>query len=657
MRLYPYVGKCRGKFGGIITPGLYRAAASHTYSPGRVLNAGNLTRMIFSGLLIIGLLTGSVLAAAWRPVPVPLMTRWGLHVRPHHVWVHYPRPQMRRKIWKNLNGLWNYSITSRHVMKAPQRYQGMILVPFPVDSSLSGVGKILLPSQCIWYHRSFTVPTGWRNKQILLHIEASNWETWIYVDGHLAIRHRGGYSPIRVNITRYLKSSAVHQLTVRVWDPAGERFEPRGKQVLRPHGMYFTESSGIWGTVWLEPVHREHITSLVIRSHVRHKDLSFRANVAAVSPSSQVHAVLLDGKDVIAVSTGVPGRKITLSVPHPHLWSPRSPFLYALRITLTRNGKVVDTVSSYAGMRSITIGPGVDGRTQILLNGKPVFQRGFLYQGYWPDGLYTPPGNRAMRYDIMAAKRMGYNMFRVHQIVEPRRFYYLADRLGYLIWQDMPAAWPPGKRGLTHAQIRRRILAGGNWGAIGPIPAYERREYRRELTAMIRELRNDPSIVVWTPFNEGWGIHNVPGIVRLIHRLDPSRLIDADSGVNVNPIYKNDYQIPGNIVDIHHYPGPRAIPPSRTQAASAGECGGVWYPVAGHFWPDTPIHPKPDAALALARYRKDWQEAWQLRRKLGISAIVFTELMDQEQEIGGLLTYDRVTKFPFKVIRRITLGH
>ena len=609
------------------------------------------------GLCAAMILTGVSMASAWQPAPCRLMTRWARQVRPDRAWTHYPRPQMRRTIWKNLNGLWQYAITSRHLSIAPGRWDGHILVPFSVDSALSGVGKIMLPSDCIWYHRSFSLPDSWHGKQILLHIEAANWETWIYVDGHLVARHRGGYSPITVNITRDLHATAHHQITIRVWDPAGERFEPRGKQVLRPSGMYFTECSGIWGTVWLEPVSPMHIASLVIVPHLKRKLFALKALTADTGANGlAIRAVLLDGNKKVTVRTGRPGHFIDLAVAHPHLWTPHSPFLYNLQVTLLHQGRMVDRVTSYAGMRSITIGPGVGGRTQILLNGKPVFQRGFLYQGYWPAGLYTPPGDRAMAYDISTAKQMGFNMFRVHQIVEPRRFYYLADRLGYLIWQDMPAAWPPGRRGLTHAQVRQRILACGNWGAIGPIPAYERREYRRELTAMIKELRNDPSIVVWTPFNEGWGIHNVPGIVHLIHQLDPSRLIDADSGVNVNPIYKNYYLIPGNVVDIHHYPGPRAIAPSRTQAASAGECGGVWYPLVKHYWPNTPITRPYSRSAALARYRKDWREAWQLRHRLGISAIVFTELMDQEQEIGGLLTYDRVPKFSIRTIRRITLN-
>lgn len=604
-------------------------------------------------MLLAGLAVGK---SAWHPAPCRLMSRWAHRVRPGHAWTHYPRPQMRRSVWKNLNGLWHYAITSRHQLHAPKQWTGHILVPFSIDSALSGVGKIMLPSDCIWYHRSFSIPADWRGRQILLHIEAANWESWIYVDGHLAARHRGGYSPITVNVTPYLNASERHRISVRVWDPAGELFEPRGKQVLRPSGMYFTECSGIWGTVWLEPVNAAHIKSLLIVPHVRQKLFDVKADASGAGAGLTMRVTLQNKNKTISTGMGRAGQFIRLDVPHPHLWMPRSPFLYSVHIALIRHRHVVDRVTSYAGMRSVTIGPGTGGHTQILINGKPIFQRGLLYQGYWPAGLYTPPGDRAMAYDIRTARRMGFNMFRVHQIVEPRRFYYLADRMGLLIWQDMPAAWPPGRRGLTHAQIRRRILAGGNWGAIGPIPAAERREYRRELTAMIHELRNDPSVIVWTPFNEGWGIHNVPGIVHLIRHIDPSRLIDADSGVNVNPIYKNYYRIPGNIVDIHHYPGPRAIAPSRTQAASAGECGGVWYPVIGHYWPRAPINRPFSRQAALARYRKDWQEAWDLRRHMGISAIVFTELMDQEQEIGGLLTYDRIPKFPIKAIRRITLN-
>ncbi len=607
-------------------------------------------------LLLSAIITGPCIAtAAWQIQKAPLLTRWAKRVTPPHVWWHYPRPQMRRNVWKNLNGLWHYAIAPENRRTPPRPFAGEILVPFPIESALSGVRKTLLPTQCIWYRRNFQIPSAWRPRQVLLHIEAANWQTRIWINGHAAGMHRGGYSPICLNITPFLRRRRGQTILIQVWNPGGEKFEPRGKQVLHRHGMYFTEFSGIWGTVWLEPVPQHHIAHLITVPHLRQRMVALKVQTQGAGGGS-ILASLFSGKNRVAAASGRSGQFVNMAVPHPHLWTPDSPFLYRLTVRLTLAGKTVDRVSSYVGMRSITVGPGIDGRTQILLNGKPVFERGFLYQGYWPDGLGTPPDDRAMRYDISTAKKMGYNMFRIHQIVEPRRFYYLADRLGLLIWQDMPAAWPPPRRPLTQQQVAARILRSGDWGAIGRFSRHERQAYRRELAAMIRELRDDPSVVVWSPFNEGWGIHHVSHMVRLIHQLDPSRLIDADSGVNINPIYKNPYNESGNILDIHHYPGPRAIAPSHTQASAAGECGGVYYFLPRHLWVTGPIRPCQTMAAALARYRKDWQEAWRLRKTLGLSAMVFTEFMDQQQEIGGLVTFDRVPKFPIRIIRRLTLG-
>jgi beta-galactosidase/beta-glucuronidase len=610
---------------------------------------------LFTGTLVLVMLAVPQGAFAWHVRQVPLVTRWSRLVNATHAWPHYPRPQMRRRVWQNLNGLWRYAISPRSGQLPPRHYAGSILVPFPIQSALSGVRETVLPSQCIWYKRYFQIPPAWRGRQILLHIEAANWETRIFINSRSAGIHQGGYTPITANITGFLRPGGQQKIVICVWDPCGERFEPRGKQVLHPHGMYFGQSSGIWGTVWLEPVPDAYIAHLDIVPHVHRQSVALNVQTDGADAHDVIVASVLAGKKLVASASGRPGRFFSVSVPHAHLWSPRSAFLYTLLVRLVRAGKTMDRVSSYFGMRTISVGPGINGRTQILLNGKPVFQRGFLYQGYWPDGLYTPPDDRAMIFDISTAKQMGYNMFRLHQIVEPRRFYYLADRLGLLIWQDMPAAWPPNRRGLSQQEIAAKILASQNWGAIGPFGKREKLDYRHELAAMIRELRDNPSVVVWVPFNESWGIHNVARMVRRIHHLDPSRLIDADSGVNINPIFKNPYQVPGNIVDIHHYPGPRALAPSKTRASAAGECGGVYYFLPHHLWVTGPLKACPTPAMALARYRKDWQEAWHLRNHLGLSAMVFTEFMDQQQEIGGLVTFDRVVKFPVQTIRRITL--
>ncbi len=441
-------------------------------------------------------------------------------------------------------------------------------------------------------------------------------------------------------------------MRISVWDPDGEKIEPRGKQVLQPHGMFFTECSGIWGTVWLEPVGKTSITHLVITPDVQGKTLYVRVRTRGPTAGCRFVALAGGGAAGSAMVVGPPGKTLALHIAHPKLWSPTSPFLYHMAVAILRHGRPIDHVHSYFAMRSISVGPGTGGHTEVLLNGKPLFERGTLYQGYWPDGLYTPPTDRAIKFDILAAKKMGFNMFRVHQIVEPLRFYYWADRLGILLWQDMPAAWAP-KAGTSKAAISREILSSRHWWpANGPQTAAEKREYRHELLAMIRDLRNDPSVVVWTLFNEGWGEHNTPQLVKLINKTDPSRLVDDASGWFDKGV--------GNIIDTHHYPQPESRKPTATRAAISGEFGGFGRNyIRGHEW--AALRPGPQiltTAQALARYRLFWKEAYQLRRTKGISAAVYTELMDQEQELGGLMTFDRaVVKLPIRQIRRATLGH
>lgn len=621
----------------------------------KVLRASRTAVMVVCATILMLWLPATSYAHGWQVQSVPLLTQWEKRISPEHLFNHYPRPLMRRPVWQNLDGLWHYVILPRNQRSDPIHFAGRILVPFPVESALSGVEKPLLPDQCIWYRR--TVHLAWSGTQrTLLHIEASTWKTSVYVNGHLACVHRGSYTPITCDISRFLHARGRQTLLIRVWNPGGEQFEPRGKQTPRPHRDYFSESSGIWGTVWLEPVPSDYITHIVIRPDPQHNRVLVRTETNHPGGNLLVSAKLFDGTAEVSKAAGLAGVFLQLPVRHPRLWSPRHPFLYGLKVSIRYNGKIIDSIKSYVGIRTISVGPGIGGKTQILLNGKPLFERGLLYQGYWPGGLYTPPGDRAMAYDISTAKRLGFNMFRVHEIVEPRRFYYLADRLGYLIWQDMPTAWPPPDRHLTQRQIDRVILAGHHWwGNIGPLPAAAKAEYLAELTSMIRHLRNNPCIVVWTAFNEGWGIHDVRRITAHIRRLDPTRLVDADSGWNLNHTFNSPSAIPGDILDTHHYPGPRALWPTATKAAVCGEFGGIFYAVAGHCWLRNPQRTDP-MAKAIARYRRLWAEVRKLRREKGISAVVYTEMMDQQQEIAGLLTFDRRLKFPARIIRDITLG-
>ena len=560
---------------------------------------------------------------------------------------------MRRSEWKNLNGLWNYAITAQAASR-PGAFTGQILVPYPYQSALSGVMRPLSPTHAIWYHRTFQVPAAWRGRHILLHFDACAWRASIYLNGRLIASHQGSYSGFTVDVTSSLDGQKSQSLLVKVWNPVGLKIEPRGKQVMRAHGMFFSACTGLWGTVWLEPVPARHIRHLIITPDVSRHAVLVRVATTPVSPPAEVRAAVYRGKRLIAQVTARAGSVLRIGIPHPALWSPAHPELYQLRVELMIGGKRHDRVASYFGMRSVTLGPGPDGKMRILLNGKPIFERGALYQGYWPDGLYTPPTDAAMRFDLRTAKAMGFNLLRVHQIVEPQRFYYWADRLGLLVWQDMPAAWPP-VHPEARAAIRRQVMASRHWWpANGPQTAAQKLEYVAELKAVIRQNRNHPSIVVWTLFNEGWGQHDTGLLTALIQKLDPSRLVDDASGWFDRGA--------GNIIETHHYPDPQSAAATESRAATCGEFGGIPLAVPGHYWPGPGRVPslviKPgERARLLKRYQHYWAEVRQLRKSRDMCAAVYTELMDQQQEACGLMTFDRkIIKFPLASIRAVTTG-
>ena len=571
----------------------------------------NWTFDIVLALAFIIALTAAAAQAQWKPVPGAIASRWAKDVSPDNALPEYPRPQMVRKDWQNLNGLWQYAEAAADD-KPPvgKDLTGRILVPYPVESSLSGVGKHV---ERLWYRRTFTVPAGWKGKRILLHFGAVDWESEVFVNGASLGVHRGGYDAFHFDVTDKL-TEGDNELIVRVFDPTDKGSQPRGKQVLKPHGIFYTPATGIWQTVWLEPVAPVSAESLLIVPDIDAECV--KVTVAARgdwTESPTVKATAFDGDKEIATATGAPGKQITLPIKKPRPWSPDDPFLYGLKVTVAG-----DAVTSYFGMRKIAIGKCDDGFTRILLNNEFVFQIGFLDQGFWPDGIYTAPTDEALRYDIEATKKLGFNMARKHVKIEPARWYYWADKLGLLVWQDMP---------------------GGD-------TTKDREQFRKELSAMVAGLRNHPSIVMWVPFNEGWGqAKNDPADTKvqvdLIRSLDPTRLINNASGWH-------DHRC-GDIADVHKYPGPGAPKPEQGRAAVLGEFGGLGLPVKGHLWEigrHWGYRNMTDRDQLTARYVELLRGVHRLKDEVGLSAAVYTQTTDCEGEVNGLMTYDRAVIKP-----------
>ena len=539
----------------------------------------------------------AALAADWQPAAGPLKTRWAKDVTPDNVLPEYPRPQMVRRDWLNLNGLWD--------IKLGDGTESKILVPFAIESALSGVMKHV---DCVTYRRSFEIPKGWSGQQVLLHFGAVDWESKVTLNGKELGVHRGGYDAFSYNITDALKGEGAQEITVEVFDPTDLGGQPRGKQKLKPGSIMYTATTGIWQTVWLEPVPPAHIESLRIVPDV--DDGCLRLTVLG---SGSVEAVASeDGKDIAQV-TGQAGSELKLSISNPKLWSPDSPHLYDLRVSLKSGDKTVDAVTSYFGMRKIALGKDDKGVTRMMLNGKPVFQVGPLDQGFWPDGIYTAPTDEALRFDIAETKRLGFNTTRKHVKVEPDRWYYWCDKLGLLVWQDMPC---------------------GNSYTDKPQPI-DKPQFKSELVNMVKNLWNHPSIIMWVVFNENQGQHDTEALVAEVKALDPSRLVNNASG--------NDDKNCGDVIDKHSYPGPESPKPEENRAAVLGEFGGLGLPVDGHTWTKKTwgYEGTKNIEDLTNGYERLLAKAWELNATAGLSAVIYTQLTDVETECNGLLTYDR----------------
>ncbi|MCX6224096.1 MAG: PA14 domain-containing protein [Bacteroidia bacterium] len=554
----------------------------------------------------------------WKPKAGPLMTQWSDDVAPGKTWTEYPRPQMQRNNWVNLNGLWDYAITDT-AKGIPTVWDGKILVPYPIESALSGVMKRVTAHEKIWYQRILKVPAHLRSTRILLNFEAIDWEANIFIDGEEVGTHQGGYDPFTIDITEYVKPGIQHKLTISVWDPSTEGYQPVGKQFTKPGGIWYTPSSGIWQTVWMEKVPRTHITDYQITPDIDKQEVRIKIEGEEIYGNDRVQIKVFGKKKLIGTGEGDPDELLTVKLDEMHLWSPDDPYLYDIQVRIIRGSLKVDQVKGYFGMRKISIGKDEKGITRILLNNKFVFQNGPLDQGFWPDGLYTAPTEEAMKADLDSLKAMGFNMLRKHVKVEPRRFYYYTDHLGLLVWQDMPSMY-------YEVPVTSDSLATGKKA---------RKNFEMELKELVKDHYNPPSIIMWVPFNEGWGQYQTEKIVDLVRMMDSSRLINNASGWTDMGF--------GDVNDIHRYPDPKAPPMEEKRAIVLGEYGGLGLYVPGHVWQteNWGYEKMQNADALLQKYENFHQELFRLRDEGGLSACVYTQTTDVETETNGLMTYDR----------------
>ena len=575
-----------------------------------------------SALLLIALYISCLGASAqpWQPAGDHIRTPWADQVDPAAPLPEYPRPLMQREAWMNLNGLWDYAVLPAGA--AFRQADGKILVPFCIESSLSGVGKTVGKENNLWYRRTFTLPKSWKGKRILLHFGAVDWRADIWVNGVKAGSHTGGYTPFSLDVTDALVPGE-NTLTVRVWDGTDAGFQPRGKQVSQPGGIWYTAVTGIWQTVWMEPVPQQHIAGLKTTPDLDAGCIRVRAE--GVEKGLVQVRLLADGKTV-ATAQALAGAEAEVEIPDAHLWTPEDPFLYDLEVSLLIDGKPVDKVQSYCAMRQVGIAAGPDGILRMTLNGKPVFMYGPLDQGWWPDGLYTAPTDEALAFDVQKTRDWGFNMIRKHVKVEPARWYYHCDRLGMLVWQDMPSGDLHGSwqntRWYEGTEFVRSAASEAN--------------YRKEWQEIMDYLHSNPCIVVWVPFNEGWGQFKTVEIAAWTKQHDPSRLVNAASG-------GNHFLAAGDILDLHNYPQPDMYLTDAKRVNVLGEYGGIGLPLAGHLWtPDrnwgyvkftTPAE-VTEEYVKYAHALKDY-----IAR--GFSAAVYTQTTDVEIEVNGLMTYDR----------------
>lgn len=563
-------------------------------------------------------LGGARALPAWQPATGPLQTRWTREVSPQNAHPEYPRPQMVRKEWENLNGLWGFEMTTGDAQ--PTEFGSDILVPFPVESALSGVMKHVSETDRLWYRRTFNIPHRWIGRRVLLHFGAVDFETTVFVNGKTVGKHRGGYDGFTFDITDTLNIAGENELVVSVSDPTDSGTQPRGKQVRKPNGIWYTSTSGIWQTVWLEPVSAAHIESLSITPDIDRSQVVVQPKTTAPLAGLTAEVIVRDHLGGRWSASAPASEKVTVPVKKLRLWSPETPYLYSMTVTLRLGNRTMDRVESYVGMRKISLGKDAKGFTRLMLNNQPYFMFGPLDQGFWPDGIYTAPTDEALRFDIEMTKKLGFNLARKHVKVEPDRWYYWCDKLGLLVWQDMPS-------GDKYIRPREADIQRSPESAA---------EFEQELTALIRGRGAHPCIVMWVPFNEGWGQWETPHVVDLVKSLDPSRLVDDTSGWADRGV--------GDVNDMHKYPGPGSPEPEEKRAVVLGEFGGLGLPIHGHTWQSEKnwgYRSFNDAAALTSAYADLISKLFPLIDEKGLSAAVYTQTTDVEVEVNGLMTYDR----------------
>ena len=581
-------------------------------------------------------------AQTWKPAGDKIRTEWSNKIDPANVHPEYPRPQMKRDSWINLNGSWEYAI--KYIDEGrPSSFNGRILVPFAIESSLSGVGKTVGENNQLWYRKTFTLPTSAKGKKILLHFGAVDWEAEVFVNGKKAGLHQGGYDPFSFDITNLIAKGPSQEIVVRVWDPTDKGPQPRGKQVSQTQGIWYTPVTGIWQTVWIETVSDSYIEDVYTIPDLDASAIEVNTAVNDFKPGDKLNITVTDqGKTIAAKSFEKSGaNKIDLQNIQP--WSPETPKLYDLQITLERGGKIIDEVRSYFAMRKISLQKDDKGIQWILLNNKFLFQYGPLDQGWWPDGLYTAPSAEALMFDIEKTKAMGFNMIRKHVKVEPANWYRYCDSIGVLVWQDMPSGDnTPGDRWTTNPSLEPTDKTRTE---------ISEKIYRTELKEMMDALRAFPSIVVWVPFNESWGQFKTVEVTNWVKQYDPSRLVNSASGGNFHTV--------GDIHDLHNYPDPLMHRPdvfAKDRSQVLGEFGGLGLPVDDHSWTKKAnwgYQSFQNKDELFSRYQQLIEKLLPMIPR-GLSAAVYTQTTDVESEINGLMTYDRkVFKFDVEKIRNL----
>ena len=588
-------------------------------------------------IMLVALILGFAANAQWKPQGDKIKTKWAAQVDPNKALPEYPRPIMERSQWKNLNGLWNYTIQD-FGKTAPSKYDGQILVPFAVESSLSGVMKQVGAEKELWYETNFSIESNWEGQNILLHFGAVDWKTEIFINDIKVGSHTGGYTPFSFDITPFIKKGSTQKMVVKVWDPSNDGPQPRGKQVKNPEGIWYTPVTGIWQTVWIEPVNAKNITNLKTTPNIDQNSINIKAEVAGAETGDIVEIAVFEGAKEIAKEKAVVGESLDIVLNNPKLWSPESPFLYQTKISLISKDKVADEVKSYFAMRKISSKRDENGIVRMQLNNKDYFQFGPLDQGWWPDGLYTAPTDEALKYDIIKTKELGFNMIRKHVKVEPDRWYTHCDQLGILVWQDMPSGddqpiWQDRKY-FDGTELQRSVKS--------------EEIYRKEWKEIMDHLYSYPSIVVWVPFNEAWGQFKTVEITEWTKKHDPSRLTNSSSG-------GNHFQT-GDILDLHHYPGPEMYLYDARRVTVLGEYGGIGLPIEGHLW-------RANDNWGYVKFKNENEVTTEYIKyaqvlknfvKSGFSAAVYTQTTDVEGEVNGFMTYDRkVDKMDFKKINKI----